>query len=557
MLPPASMLIIKIWARKNIFFMALLAMALGGCMPKGPKALLQGQKLIERGEYVEAVEKLQIATSLISTNAAAWNYLGLAYHHTGLATNAEQAYLKALALDRNLVEAHYNLGCLRLEENHLEGAKSELIVYTSLHSSSLEGWLKLAATQLRLRELTSAEKSFSEALKLDQKNAEALNGLGVIQLQRRDVTGAARLFNGVLKESPDYAPAILNLAIVNQNFLNNKPAALDLYRQYLASPTHPENWEAVNATARALELELNPGMGSRQSAGSASTALPVPPANVASRTGQVQPKPEPASTLTRSTQSTSATSEVARVQPDTTAKPAQDGASTKAAATRTDVSRQTAATTTKTNKPGFLNQLFHRQAKTNPPSTPAAGSVTSVSAAAPDPAASFPRYQYRNPAKPAAGNRSAAERFFAQGSQAQQANRYEDAIQFYRQAVQSDPAYFEAYYNCGLAEAARGNVSQALTAYETALAIRPDSLDARLNFAVVLKQANYAVDCARELEKLTEKNPSDARPHVILGNLYAQSMKQPAKAKEHYQKALDLDPRTPQASAIRYWLSTH
>src|SRR5439155_6573129 len=58
---------------------------LSGCTPPGPRALLEGKRLIEQGKYSKAVEKLKSATSLIATNGQAWNYLGLACHYAGQA----------------------------------------------------------------------------------------------------------------------------------------------------------------------------------------------------------------------------------------------------------------------------------------------------------------------------------------------------------------------------------------------------------------------------------------------------------------------------------------
>ena len=79
-----------------------LAFALAGCTPAGPRALLQGKRLLEQGQYARAIEELQLASSLLNTNAQAWNYLGLAYHRAGDATNAVQAYQQALKYDRDL-----------------------------------------------------------------------------------------------------------------------------------------------------------------------------------------------------------------------------------------------------------------------------------------------------------------------------------------------------------------------------------------------------------------------------------------------------------------------
>src|SRR6185437_8598904 len=192
----------------GIFFLALVVI-LTGCKPPGPRALLAGKDLIERGQYADAVERLKKATSLMNTNAQAWNYLGLAYHQSGDANDAVDAYKKALSLDQNLVEAHYNLGCLWLEQNRPDLAKGDLTAYTLRRDKSPEGWVKLGEAQLALRDLTGAENSLNRARQFDQDNPEALNDLGVVQMQRNRANEAARYFAGALKTKPDYGPAIL------------------------------------------------------------------------------------------------------------------------------------------------------------------------------------------------------------------------------------------------------------------------------------------------------------------------------------------------------------
>jgi len=127
----------------------------------------------------------------------------------------------------------------------------------------------------------------------------------------------------------------------------------------------------------------------------------------------------------------------------------------------------------------------------------------------------------------------------------------------YRKAIQSDPAFFDAYYNLGLAATEAGDLPAALAAYETALALRPEALDARYNFALALKQGNHPDDAVNELERLAAAFPNETRCHVALGNLYAQQPHQSAKARQHYLRALELDPHNPQAGMIRYWLADH
>jgi len=170
---------------------------------------------------------------------------------------------------------------------------------------------------------------------------------------------------------------------------------------------------------------------------------------------------------------------------------------------------------------------------------------------------SLERYTYLSPAKPEAGDRAAAERAYAQGAQARRANRLSDAAAAYAQAGGVDPSYFEAYFNLGLVAYELRNYRSSLAAWETALAIRPDSTDARYNFALALKAAKFPNDAANELEKLLTVAPNEARAHLVLGILYAEQLNQPAKARQHYQRVLELDPRHPQAAVIRYWLTAN
>jgi Tfp pilus assembly protein PilF len=96
-----------------------------------------------------------------------------------------------------------------------------------------------------------------------------------------------------------------------------------------------------------------------------------------------------------------------------------------------------------------------------------------------------------------------------------------------------------------------------LTAYENALAVRPESVDARYNFALMLKQANYLTDASNELEKVLAKRPNESRAHLALANLCAQQLHQPARARHHYLKVLENDPHNLQADAIRFWLANN
>jgi len=169
----------------------------------------------------------------------------------------------------------------------------------------------------------------------------------------------------------------------------------------------------------------------------------------------------------------------------------------------------------------------------------------------------FPRYPYVSPRKPAAGNRRVASTYFNQAQAAEKNQNWADALQNYRQAAAADPSWFEAQYNAGVLALRLRNNTAALGNFESALALQPDSPNARYNFALALKAAGYAPDAQSELKKLLEGSPKDVRAHLALANLCAQLLHDPAQARKHYLKVLELDPANPQASDIRYWLAAN
>ena len=615
MLPPPAMLTIKnrggrdlaggrehgSWNSCSVCKLALLLVLLAGCAPPGPRALLEGKRLLDEGQYPQAIQQLKTATSLLGgTNALAWNYLGLAYQNAGDLAEAERAYRRALALKNDLDEVRFNLGCLWLAENKLEAAKEEFVACTMRQPNAVEGFLKLGAVQLRTRELAAADKTFNDALRISPQNPEALNGLGLVRLQRGLATEAAQCFDGALKQQPDYRPALLNLAIVAHQYLRDRQLALEKYREYLALKPTPPNAEALAATVRQLEQELSPpGRHAAPNGTAQSVANVNPPKPMATNGSRVASAARPDSAPTPSrpvatnvprpapqfAQAPPPNTEVVRLVPQPTFRPAQDvpTASPPAFGSPDEPLILTSTVPGSAAEPrvaqrSFLQRvnplnLFRSGERTpvrptplgpasggserEPASPMASASETAASLPPSAPTGPPPRYAYKSLAKPAAGNRADAERLFAQGVQAQQAQRLPEAVQSYRLAMQADPSFYDAYYNLGLAATDAGNLPAALGAYEHALAVQPQSLDARYNFALVLKQANYLIDAATELERVVASYPNEARAHLVLGNLYAQQFHQPARARQHYLRVLEVEPHNPQAGTIRYWLAAN
>jgi tetratricopeptide (TPR) repeat protein len=545
MLPTLPMLAKKIRVPCGLIIVLLLAVFLTGCTPPGPRALLKGKKMLERGDYAAAVKELKTATALLPASAPAWNYLGVACQHAGQPADAAAAYQRALTLDRDLTEAHYNLGSLWLEQNKPDAAVTEFTAYTLQRRNEPDGWLKLGSAQLHASDFLAAEISFKTALSLSTNNAEALNGLGLVRAERGRPREAAQYFAAAVQAHPDYAKALLNLATVAHESLHDNKLALQNYRAYLALTPRPANWDAVNEIASNLEQPANVAPAASPAPATEPKPLPV------ARTSTPAKSPPAVSKSAASLPprlSSSVPTQVINVQPEPEIVTTPGKTATTAEPKLTPTPEQA------TGQPAV--NYFHNGITPLP--TP--GLPTSQAKAVPliQPAApAFPRYLYQSPRKPAAGDRGAASGDFTKAHQFEQRARWADALEWYRRAAAADPGWFEAQFNCGVLAYRLRDFTASLSAYEMALAIQPDSADARYNFALALKAAGYATDAANELKKIVAAHPDEVRAQLALGNLYAQQLRDAAQARRHYLRVLELDPHNPQATDIRFWLSAN
>ncbi len=129
-----------------------------------------------------------------------------------------------------------------------------------------------------------------------------------------------------------------------------------------------------------------------------------------------------------------------------------------------------------------------------------------------------------------------SEELYQQGVTAMEADKPDEAIIWFKKALQVDPESGLTHYKLGMTFRQKGNVRQALGEYNRALLQDPQLKEARKSLAFLLVEAHALEQVAEVCGEYLEINGDDEEIYILLGNALAYS-KKIDKAIEVMQKA--------------------
>jgi Flp pilus assembly protein TadD len=131
-------------------------------------------------------------------------------------------------------------------------------------------------------------------------------------------------------------------------------------------------------------------------------------------------------------------------------------------------------------------------------------------------------------------------------------DRFEQAINVLRTALESDPRNAQLYRIEALALEGAGKSVEAEAAFLQAIRLNGTSApneDPEIDYGVFLYRAGRATDALTPLKKATERHPDAARAQLELGCVLLALDRVP-EAAAHLQRATALDPRTPRGHLL-------
>ena len=229
----------------------------------GEKEYSKAEALLKNGDLVRAQGQFEKAVRKLSGNAKkaiANNQLGIVLWRLDKPDQAIEKFGESCRLSEEITGANENLAVALYHADRLEEAKFEFTKILNEQPNNSTARTFMGLIQMKGRNWAGAAKEITTGLRIDPNNPAGQNALALVELhQGGNSDSAIKRLKQLMSAYPSYAPAAYNLAVIYDQWLHNKSAALGWYRQYLEKSDNRGKYSdrAKQAIAR-LEHKVQP-----------------------------------------------------------------------------------------------------------------------------------------------------------------------------------------------------------------------------------------------------------------------------------------------------------
>ena len=123
------------------------------------------------------------------------------------------------------------------------------------------------------------------------------------------------------------------------------------------------------------------------------------------------------------------------------------------------------------------------------------------------------------------------------GAVRSQIGMFDEAVEAYKTTIALKPDYVEAYSNMGVALRNQGKLDEAIEAYKKAISLRPNDADTYFNLGIVLKDQGRYAEAIEAYKKSISLKPDNAKVYNNLG-VVLQAQDKCDEAIQAYDKAI-------------------
>ena len=253
---------------------------------KGISLSVRGNTLLNKRDYVHAIETLSMAVDLDPDNAVTLNLRGLAYERTGKDDLAMADYNLALQKRPTYGVPYNNRGVIQLRRGALQSALDDFNLSIKYTPKFLLGWTNRARVRTLMKDYNGAIADFAEAAKIDPtaqqiagnrcityglmgkydlafadcngliekqpKNVYAINNRGDVYLMKGDLDAALKDYNTAIQINPNNVRAHSGRGQIYERKKDLAQARAD-YRAAAYSLTRFDEYDVARARTVAQE----------------------------------------------------------------------------------------------------------------------------------------------------------------------------------------------------------------------------------------------------------------------------------------------------------------
>jgi tetratricopeptide (TPR) repeat protein len=234
----------------------LFALFLGCGERSGEKEYNKAMASWRNGDLVRARSLLEKSIRKCSGNekkSAAYNQLGIILWQLQETDAAIDAFVESCGLNEELTGATLNMGVALFHAGRLDEAEVALNNVLGDDPTNAVARATIGLIEMRKKNWPTAAQEAASAVRAQPRDPAGQNALALAELHvNHDSEATIARLKQVLAANPDYAPAAYNLAVIYDQWLGNKSAALGWYNQYLqkAGTDSPHVATARTAIAR-------------------------------------------------------------------------------------------------------------------------------------------------------------------------------------------------------------------------------------------------------------------------------------------------------------------
>ena len=204
-------------------------------------ALVACMALWQQERYREAHELHSSYAHHFQNDAAAWVIAGMcARRLPDQQPAAEQALRRAIALEPDRVDAHYNLGNLFNDADRYEEAAESYHRSLRLNANAPLTWHNLGIALRELDQLDAADQAMRTSVQLDPFNADTWCHLGLVAHARQDYELSKRYYLHSIQRDGGHASSWTNLGMSLLEEVKPEEALPALRRGHSLNPSSPD-----------------------------------------------------------------------------------------------------------------------------------------------------------------------------------------------------------------------------------------------------------------------------------------------------------------------------